>query len=372
MEHKRRRTAEDREPVQNRERRQRSPERKADPEIRRRRPRPTDGRDSEPVRRTRPQEPSGDTRERAERRRPAPTAPTKKKEKRVPSERSIRAAAERQAIRKENARLSRLREKQKRKAKRRTVKRISKGLFKRLIVMGGIILAVILSMVIFFRVETIEITGNVYYSDHEILQNCSVATGDNLLTLSRGEISGNIMAHLKYVDSVKVTRQLPDTLVIHVTEGNPKYAVQDTTGAYYLITAQGKVMQQIQDRQAADFTIVQELTIVPPAIGEELKVYSATGNETKAKGQLTAMKELLAAIEEAALGRYIASVSIPSSFKVSLWYEDRFLVELGNTDRIDYKLEYLKLVIEKEESYVTGTVDLTLKDGDKAILLREE
>ena len=306
------------------------------------------------------------------RRRPAPGEVSKKPEKRVPSERSIKAAEKRKAIREENARLFRLRQKQKRQAKRRTVKRISKGLFKRLMIMAGIVVAVILSMVIFFRVENVLIEGNVYYSQQEILQVCGVASGDNLLTLSRSKISGSIMAPLKYVDSVKVTRQLPDTLIIRVTEGKPKYAVQDTGGDWYLITAQGKVMEQITDRQAWDFTMVKDLTITPPTVGEEIRVYAVPGDETKAKGQFSALKTLLEAIEGATLGRHIASVSIPSSFKISLWYEDRFQVELGDTNRMDYKLEYLKAVIQREESYVTGTVDLTLKSGDKAILLRGE
>ncbi len=286
------------------------------------------------------------------------------------SERAKKAAKLREAVRAENARLRRLRNQQKRKAKRRTVKRIDKGLFKRLIVMAGVILAVILTMVIFFRVETIQVTGNSYYDEEEILQACGVATGDNLLTLSRGKISGSIMAPLKYVDSVKVSRQLPDTLILRITESKPRYAVQDVNGNYYLMTAQGKIVEQITPSAAKEFTMVEELIILTPAIGEEVQIYAESGEESKAKGQLTAMKNLLVAVEEATLGRHVASVQIPSSFKVSLWYEDRFYVELGNTTRIDYKLEYLKAVVEREESYVTGTIDLTLKDGDKAIMLQ--
>lgn len=381
-----------------RERRRTSGDRRAPSEEKTRRPRPAEKvRNTSEKRRTGPRPQEGTTapteergigsrgRRRPEeerkgpserRQRPAPAAGNgdapKKPEKRVRSEQALKAAEQRKAIRAEKARLFRLRKKQKRQAKRRTVKHISKGLFKRLAIMAGIIVAVILSMVIFFRVGTIEVEGNAYYSQEEILQNCGVAVGDNLLTLSRGKISGNIMAPLKYVDSVKVTRQLPDTLIIRVTEGKPKYAVQDTEGNYYLITAAGKVMEQIEDRQAGEFTRIREMTIVPPAIGDEIQVYAAPGSESKAKGQFSAMKTLLKEIEEANLGRHIVSVDISSSFKISLWYEDRFQVELGDTNRMAYKLEYLKVVIDKEESYVTGTIDLTLKSGDKAILLRGE
>lgn len=290
----------------------------------------------------------------------------------VLSERSVNAAKKRKEIREENARLSRLREQQKRQAKRRTVKRIDKGLFKRIIIMAGVIVAVILSMVIFFRVDTIQVEGAGYYSQEEILEVCGVSTGDNLLTLSRGEISGNIMAPLKYVESVKVSRQLPNTLIIRITESEPSYAVQDVEGNYFLMTARGRVVEPLSGNGYKEFTLVEGVTIEPPSVGENIRLHAGQGEETKAKGQLSAMQELLIAVEEASLGRHIASVQIPSAYKLSLWYEDRFLVELGDTTRLDYKLEYLKAVIEREESYVTGTIDLTLKDGDKAIIRREE
>ena len=301
-----------------------------------------------------------------------PSGERKREKPSAPSERSVKAAKKREALRAENARLHRLRQRQKRKAKRRTVKRINKGLFKRMIIMAGVVVAVVLTMIIFFRVEHIQVEGNSYYSQEEVLQVCGVATGDNLLTLSRGKISGSIMAPLKYIESVKVSRQLPNTVIIHVTESRPRYAVQDSAGDFYLMTAQGKIVEQISPGSAKEYTMIQELIILPPTIGEEIQIHGSQEDGTKAKGQLTAMQTLLAGIEDAALGRHIASVQIPSSFKISLWYEDRFQVELGNTTRMDYKLEYLKAVVAQQESYVTGTIDLTLRDGDKAILLPED
>ncbi len=369
---RRRRPTDSREVPSETPRRRRSADSREVPSETPRRRRPADSREmpSENPRRRRPTESSETTGRTGS---VANGTETRKQEDpAVRTERAVRAAKKREAIRAENARLHRLRQQQKRQAKRRTVKRINKGLFKRLIIMVGVILAILFSMVIFFRVETIQVVGTSYYSQEEILGVCGVSTGDNLLTLSRGKISSSIMAPLKYVDSVKVSRQLPNTLIIQVTESKPRYAVQDTNGNYYLITAQGKVVEQISVGSSKEFTMVEELVIQPPVIGEDVQIYAEEGDETRAKGQLTAMKGMLTAIEDASLGRHIASVQIPSSFKISLWYEDRFLVELGNTTRIDYKLEYLKTVVEREESYVTGTIDLTLRDGDKAIMLRED
>lgn len=283
--------------------------------------------------------------------------------------RGAQAAQRRREIRKENARLSRLREKQKRKAKKRSGKRIDKGIYKRLTIMVGVVLAVVLSMVIFFRVQHIEVEGVRYYTEEEILAVAGVAEGDNLLTLSRSEISGNIMAAREYIDSVKVTRKLPNTLILTVTELDPNYAVQDVLGDYYLITAQGETIKNITARQAANYILVQELVIETPTVGEEVQIH---GDSALARGQLSAMKMLLQELENAELVKEISSVSVPSSYKISLRYGERFAVELGNTDRLDYKLAYLKAVIAEEKSYTTGTIDLTLNSGDQAHILRDE
>lgn len=286
--------------------------------------------------------------------------------------RGAQAAQRRREIRKETIRLQNLREKQRRKAKKRSGKPVNKGLYKRLAIMGGVVLAVVLSMILFFRVQHIEIHGMQYYSAEEIAEVAGVAEGDNMLTLSRAEIAGNIRAAKKFVDSVKVTRQLPNTLIITVTEHDPTYAVCDTLGDYYLITAQGVAMEQIPAKQISQYVLVTELTIQTPILGENVSVQHEAGAETLAKGQLSALKALLTAIEDAELGRHIASVSVPSAFKLSVQYGDRFTVSLGNTERLDYKLEYLKAVIAEQKSYETGVIDLTLEGGDEARVLLDE
>ncbi len=286
------------------------------------------------------------------------------------TEQSLQAQRKRQEIRQETARLRKLREQQKRKARRRIVKRLDKGVFKRLAITGGVLCALILSMIIFFRVEHIEVRGVEYYTADEIRNACSVARGDNLLTLSRGRISGSIMAPLKYVESVRVARRLPDTLILYITESDPRYAVCDTKGEYYLVTAQGKVTEKIDARLASEYTMIHGLEIRPPEVGEEMSIVLTAGESVQA--QFTALKTLLSEIEASGLEREITSVDAPSAGQLSLWYLDRFEVKLGSAERMDYKLEYLKAVIAQEDSYVTGKIDLTLVDGDKAFLLRDE
>ena len=277
--------------------------------------------------------------------------------------RGARGAQRRRELRLEMERLQRLREQQKRRAKRRTGKPINKGLFRRLAIMLGVVLAVVLSMVIFFRVEHIQVQGNQYYSEAEIREACGVVSGDNLLILSRGEIAANIRESLQYVDAVKVTRQLPNTLIVTVAEQKPNYVVTDEAGDLYLITAAGIAVRSVTQREAANYTAVKDLTVKTPAVGEKVQCVGA---------QLSVLTTVLQELEAAELVREIASVSLLSGTQITVWYGDRFEVLLGSTARLDYKLEYLKAVVAAEESYVTGRIDLRLTDGDRAYIHRDE
>ena len=282
----------------------------------------------------------------------------KNEPRRRPPERNSRAAQaaqQRRDQRREQAHLEELRQKQRKRARHRTRRRINPGVWKRILIMAAVVAAVVLSMVLFFRVRSVEVTGSAYYTADEIRAACGVAQGDNLLTLSRARIAGNIMAELPYVSTVQVTRRLPDTLELTVTEYDITYAAQGADGASYLITADGKITEKIDETAARGHIAVT---------GQQLKV--AGDDDVAAQGQHDALCALLQALEEAGLTKKAASVAVPSSYELSFWYGDQYEVKLGNSENLPYKLAYLEKVLESLADYQTGTIDLSFSEGSEA------
>lgn len=295
----------------------------------------------------------------------------RQKQKQARKERNSRAAqtAQRQREeRKEDSRLDGLRQKQKKEARQRTKKRISPVFWRRLFIMLSVTAAIILTLVIFFRVRHVEVEGNRYYTAEEISSICGVEEGDNLLTLSRGEIAGNIMAQRHYVKNVRVSRKLPNTVMLAIEEYPVTYTVQDTQGNNYLITADGKAVEIVDDKEAKNHIPILGLNIQPSVLGETVRLAQEEGVETTDAGKLSSLIRLLQAIEDAELAKLISSVNIPTSRNITVWYTDRFEVALGSIERIDYKLEYLKIAVSKQKIYDTGTIDLTLGLQNAAIV----
>lgn len=280
--------------------------------------------------------------------------------------RAAQAAEQRRRDRRERERLDTLREKQRRKAKHRTRKRISPTALKRILIMAAVVLAFVLSMVIFFRVRDIQVTGNAYYTAEEIVAACGITKGDNLLTVSRGKTAGSVMAALPYVKSVQVTRHLPDTLELSVTEYDVTYAVQDTADGYWLITSEGKIAEQTEAKEAKNHILISGFKISAPVVGEQLAVAAGEGQESAGDGQLSAMTSLLQELEKSDLTKQVVSVDIPASYELSFWYGSQYHVKLGNKDDLPYKLEYLKEVLKNLEDYQSGTIDLSFSEGSEA------
>ena len=304
--------------------------------------------------------------------------PEESRSRRKPQSRNSKAAQvaqRRREERQERAHLENLRQKQTKKAKKQNKarRRISRAAIKRILIMLGILLALILSMIIFFRVRDIQVQGSAYYTDEEIIDASGLEEGDNLLTLSRADVAGNIMAKCPYVASVRVVRQLPDTIQIIIEEFDATYAVRDSKGENYLITAGGKVTEKVDAVTASQHIIIKALTIQTPTIGEMVKVMAPTGQEINAQGQLDALLLVLQQIEAQELLNEITTVSVPNSFEITLQYTDRFVVTIGDTSDLEYKINYLKKVIDGQKSYATGTIDLTQAiDGKAYVMLDQE
>lgn len=280
------------------------------------------------------------------------------------SSRAAQAAQQRRARRKEDERLEELRKKQRRKAKHLTKRRISPATVRALLIMGGVLVALILSMLIFFRVgatqEHVLVSGNSYYTDEEILAACGVEEGDNLLLLSRGKISGNLLAALPYVRDVQVSRKLPNTLVLTVSEYAVSYAVRDENGQYYLMTAGGKLTRTLSQSEAESYIRIDSPQIKSAAVGATAQ---PAGDEAQSLSTLT---ELLTQLEAAELTRQITAVRAENAFSLEVDYGTQYLVKLGSTERLAYKLEYLKKVVSQLESYRSGTIDLSFAEGEEA------
>ena len=67
--------------------------------------------------------------------------------------------------------------------------------------------AIVGALVLFFKVDTISVSGNDRYSRETILAASGVSEGDNLFLLNKYDAAARITEALPYVESVRLTRR---------------------------------------------------------------------------------------------------------------------------------------------------------------------
>ena len=105
-----------------------------------------------------------------------------------------------------------------------------------------IVAGIILSLTVFFNIETIDVEGTSKYTAEEIVAKSGLQTGDNLFRISTGDASKRIISELEYIDNVEIRRSFPNKLTITITEAKPVMSLSSGTN-YYLVSDAGRILE---------------------------------------------------------------------------------------------------------------------------------
>ncbi len=232
------------------------------------------------------------------------------------------------------------------------------GLYKALSVVL-IAAAVVAACVVFFRVNSVEVAGNVRYTAQEVLEASGVQTGDNLIFLPRSRVSAQILTQLPYVENVAFQIRYPDQLVIRVTERVASASVESAEGRW-LISTQGKLLEK--DNGTIQAIRITGLSAVGPYAGGMVQTEEAD------RLTLDYVKELLAVLEEHGMLAQCTALDCTAAASMTLEY-GIYRLRLPRGGDYDYciRLALSSLSFGLEEGKILegqgGLLDLTVADG---------
>ena len=228
------------------------------------------------------------------------------------------------------------------------------GVLYKLLTLVVVCAAAVLALTLFFKVESVEVTGNSRYSAQEIQDACGVSLGDNLYLLSKPDMVQRLHQQLPYIDEVRITRRLPNTLCVQVTEFSTVYAVEQE-GTVWLLTSGGKIVETAAER--GDTPIIDGCELLAPSLGGDVSFALELQNRQES------LFALLTALESAELTEGVRAIHLGDPTVLTMDYTERFTVEMPYGADYPRLLRYLTLVIEELETNLTGVIDLT-RDGE--------
>lgn len=215
--------------------------------------------------------------------------------------------------------------------------------------------AISVALALFFKIETIYVTGNERYEDSAVLEASGIQIGDNMFLMNKFDSAENITAALPYVETVQIRRQIPTTLHIDITECTAPAAIRQD-GTVWLISGTGKIVDSLDMTAWSKYPQITGIVPTDPAIGQLITV------EAEQEGVRTLLFSLLEQLEHNAMLSDVQAIHLEDGSTFTMHYLDRFDVIIPYDADFAYKLDYLNAVVQRLEVNETGTIDMTQSD----------
>lgn len=194
-----------------------------------------------------------------------------------------------------------------------------------------VLIAVITAMALFFKITEIRVEGAVTYTADRIITASGIERDTSVFFLNASSAQRGIRSALPYVDTVKVTRKLPGTVVITVTETSAA-AYAASGGKYYLFDVTGRILEETSSVPAV--TELRGAVPVEPAVGKSL---SFGQNESV---RLRALTQVLGKAAQCEMLGRMAWIDVTNLSAVTFDYNG-YLFNIGAADELDMKFDTL-------------------------------
>ena len=252
---------------------------------------------------------------------------------------------------------------------KRKKRRLTRAALKRRRMAFVTLLAVIaagvyLTMTMLFKIGTIQVQtedGTVVqeaggYSSSEIIQALGVAPEENIFSFDPGEKEAALERQFPLLESIRVVRDYPNTVVVQVTEAVPAYAMQTQSGwltlsDHFKILACGSTqpeeLKTLYGGEAKTTAPGEQLSFAAEDAADSTAASdsAAASSPEEADKKMETLTALQAKLEEYELLDDVTRMEFADTDQVAFLYQDRVSVLLGTLNDLDYKLDRARYVL---------------------------
>ncbi len=216
-----------------------------------------------------------------------------------------------------------------------------------------LIIGLILCLTVLFKTEKIEVVGDKYYYEEQIIGFSSVELQQNIFIATIGSTPEDIIQNLSYVEDAKVSFNVPDTVTIKITNAVPSYVIKNGN-SHLLISSKGRILD----------TIASNEDKLPELKCDKLmstKVGDYVSFEDK---NVTDILEAVSNSIRENNFEDIAGFDVTDTANITLNYDNRIEINIGLPEDIDYKIRTAMTIINEKldpnnTKTVTGTLDVS-------------
>ena len=192
----------------------------------------------------------------------------------------------------------------------------------------------------FFNIKKIEIVGNNKLTRDEAISLSQIEIEENTFKLSKNKIEKNIKQNA-YVESVKIKRNLPSTILIEIEERVPTYMIT-FANAYAYINNQGYFVEISKEKL--------ELPIITGYATKEEDIQLGERLCTEDLQKLDDILQIMKAAESNEIANIVTKINISDKQDYVLELKsEKKTVHVGDTSNLSTKMLYIKEIIEQNK-----------------------
>lgn len=231
----------------------------------------------------------------------------------------------------------------KRRLKRRLALKMFRTLFLVLVPM-----LIVYSASIFLEIKKVQIVGNVPYSNLEMNEVLDKYLTQNLLLIKSAEIENDLRINFPYIDEIKITKNIPDEIMVEVTE-RTKFTVLESENKLWFIDKKGEVLELASFEDQYNYVRIFGVDIYM----DELNI--PTMSDIDKENYVNVINTM----NETEYFENVKEIRINGMYDVQVLYTDNFIVKLGTDNDLLYKISVMEQFLERLTQSDTGIIDVT-------------
>lgn len=211
------------------------------------------------------------------------------------------------------------------------------------------------------------------YSSDQILSALGVQIEENIFTVDSSRKAAELEKVFPKLESIRVVREYPGTVVVRATEATPSYAMQ-VKGGWLTLSAGLKILDKTSTQPSNLPTLYggepvstkpgDQLNFETEAASTSAASDSAASSEVTVEPdhRLESLNTLMAALENYDLLDDVTRIEFEDTEEMAFLYQDRISVLLGTLNELDYKLKLGQYVLLNEDGKGCAATDTGMLD----------
>lgn len=219
-----------------------------------------------------------------------------------------------------------------------------------------------------FRVKSFSFESeSTIYERQEIAEASGITVNKSLIFIDLDEVEESIERALPFLKNVEITKRFPTELVIRFEESGMAYAVEVSSGTYAITNDEFKVLS-ISGVIPEGVVPVRGQTPVKKDVGEAIAFVAQNEEDKDADPVEDKVLDVLSAIASTVAEKDfegVTAINLSSLYDIYIIYQDRILIELGDSQNIESKADFFIRAIEEEnmiDNTKTGIMDFTIPE----------